>query len=286
MSHLKKTNMNEKYKGITTVLTSAFKNFKPKKKVSINGLLNRLTYIEKNRFMRYDEEKNINVFNTKEYNNALDNQEQQIKLLIEKINENPLDTLTTIFDHNQILFFRIRVKGENKNTFHRDMTIEYLLESNVIRNKEYKPHLIKMFNKIENQFITMDKSMMNVIDNKFYNQTKIIDVNNKEDVFEEKTKYMNKLRQDILIIFILYRNNVINKLHINKFIMNYLTSFKKVLNISPTSNLEEENIKLWASGIRFIEVIADNFKYSNKYTKECFKYKQIVDKLCPSLRFM
>lgn len=286
MSTLIYKDMNEQYKEITDILISAFKNFKPKKKDSINSILNKLTYIEKKHFQRYDEDKNEYVFNIIEYNIALDNQKKQIEVLSEQIKENPLNTLSILFKHNQILFFRIRVNGENKNIFHRQMTVEYLLENSIIQNKEYKENLIIVFNELIKKYINMENSMMKLEDNKFCNQTIIKDDNNKEDIFEQKLKYVNKLKQDLLLVFILYRNKVINKTHINKFINNYLLSFKKVINIEPKSNLEEENIKVWASGVRFIEVLAENFKYSNKYTKECFEYKKVIDKLCPSLRFM
>lgn len=286
MSNSVSNEMNEQYKEITSILISSFKVFKPKKKISINSILNKLTYIEKKHFQKYDEQKNENVFNMSEYNNALDNQQKQIEILIKKINDNPFDTLNLLFKHDQRLFFRIRVNGENKNIFHRQMTIEYLLETSVIKEKEYKEYLVKIFNSLIEKYTKMENSMMCIKDNKFYNQTKIKDVNNKEDIFEEKLKFINKLKQDLLLIFILYRNKVINKTHINNFINNYIQCFKKIIDIEPKSNLEEENIKIWASGVRFIEVLADNFKYSNKYTKKCCEYKTLIDKLCPSMRFM
>lgn len=284
---------NSNYVEITGALTSGFKTLNSKKNIInkyfkqkkdiINKNLNKIAVIDEKRYIII--QNNTPVYND-EYYKFLKNQNKQISILIKEIDEDPVNMLNSFFKYEQDLFFQISVNNEYKTNFHREMKIKYLFEESVIKNKNYNTYIYNFFKQLTADYKKMKYSMLGLQDNVFTNQTNVDDVNDKDSIFEEKLKHIKKLKQHLLLIFIFYRCGVIDKKDINNFLTVYINAFKQNLEISTQNNLEIENIRVWATGVRFIEVIAASFKYTNKYIKEYIKYADIVNKLCPHLRFM
>jgi hypothetical protein len=273
------------YKQIAEDLAEIFNNFISKKNVTLSSILNKITFIDKNKFETYDEKNDQNVFDEAQYIEALKKQKRQLNELFLKIEEDMETSLKELFDYNQTLLIRFITNGIDKKMIDRKMKIEYLFEKSLLQNEKYKSCLLSIFKQMEDSYSSMKNSLAYLENGQLYNQTNL-NVNDDEAIFDKKNKILVKLRQDLVMAFLFYKNNIITKKDLNRFIVGYIDTFKELALIEYSNILEKETIKIWATGVRYIEVLLDNFKYSNKYINLCIEQKDLVNKYCPSLRFM
>lgn len=273
------------YKQIAEDLAEIFDKFVSKKNVTLSSILNKITFIDKSKFEVYDEKSDKNVFDEVQYREALKKQKRQINELFLKIEEDMETSLKEFFNYNQTLLIRFITNGIDKKMIDRKMKIEYLFEDLLLQNQKYKSCLLLVFKHIVDGYSNMKNSLAYLENGQLYNQTNL-NVNDDEAIFDKKNRILVKLRQDLVIIFLFCKNNIITKKDLNRFIMDYISTFKELSLLEYNNILEKETIKIWATGVRYIEVLLDNFKYSNKYKNLCIEQKDIVNKYCPSLRFM
>lgn len=273
------------YKQIAEDLAEIFSTFISKKNVTLSSILNKITFIDKNRFETYDEKSDKNVFDEAKYIEALKKQKRQLNELFLKIEEDTESSLKELFNYNQTLLIRFITNGIDKKMIDRKMKIEYLFETSLLQNEKYKSCLLSIFRQMVDGYSSMKNSLAYLENGKLYNQTDL-NVNDDEAIFDKKNKILVKLRQDLVMSFLFYKNNIVTKKDLNRFILAYIDTFKELSLIQHNNILEKETIKIWATGVRYIEVLLDNFKYSNKYIDLCIEQKDLINKYCPSLRFM
>lgn len=273
------------YKQITEDLADIFSNFISKKNITLSSILNKITFIDKSKFETYDEKSDKNIFDEVQYIEALKKQKRQFNELFLKIEEDMETSLKELFNYNQALLIRFISNGIDKKMIDRKMKIEYLFEKPLLQNEKYKSCLLTIFRQIVDEYSSMKNSLAYLEDGKLYNQTEL-NVNDDEAIFDKKNKILAKLRQDLVMAFLFYKNNIVAKKELNRFIVYYIDTFKELSLVGYKNILEKETIKIWATGVRYIEVLLDNFKYSNKYINLCIEQKELVNKYCPSLRFM
>lgn len=258
---------------------------KQKSEFNIGSILNKITYIDKKKFENFDFEKNITTFDAKKYRESIFKQEKLIKELKTRIDLDIETNLKKFFSHDQIILFRLTTKGKDTKVFDRTMKIEYLFETFILQEKRYKKYISNIFKSMIQDYGNMKNSLICIEENKFKNQTDL-DVNNEEEIFEKRIKIFNKVKQDFIMVFLFYQNKIITGKDLNRFLKTYIDKFDKINSILASNALEREGIKLWASGVRHLEVLIDNFKYKSFDIDLCLKYKTTINALCPSLRFM
>lgn len=273
------------YKEITEDLVAVFLEFISKNKNGLGTIMNKITYIDKSKFYKYNNELDTDVFDKNEYNNALSKQTKHLNNLKLKIDENPEVMLFKFFKYDQILHFRFIINGVDKKNFDRLMKIEYMFEQPILRNKDYKPYINKFFRNMIEEYANMKNSLCYYKHGIFYNNTKI-DINDEENIFDKKNKILSILKQDLVLIFLFRKNRIILKKDLYEFLTTYINIFTVVSAVTPKNILEKETIKIWTTGVRYIEVLLDNFKYTNKYINLCLEHKEKINKICPTLRFM
>lgn len=254
-------------------------------KESFISLVNKITFVEKEKFNIFSEELDDYVFDKKEYLNSKNRQNIIKEEILELIENDRLNVLRKFFQMDQSVILKYITRGIDKKSLSREVKFEYLFENSIIRNENNKECLKIIFNEMSENYLNMNNFLSKFIDNTFVNNTNI-DINDSQELFEKNNKLQNKMKQDFAFFILFVNNGIISDEKIEDFIKSYLKIFKKLLIVQKKNVLEIETIKLFATGIRYIEVILEAYSISRKIIKRCKLYKKQVNAINPSIRFL
>lgn len=254
-------------------------------KESFISLVNKITFVEKEKFNIFSEELDDYVFDKKEYLNSKNRQNIIKEEILELIENDRLNVLRKFFQMDQSVILKYITRGIDKKSLSREVKFEYLFENSIIRNENNKECLEIIFNEMSENYLNMNNFLSKFIDNTFVNNTNI-DINDSQELFEKNNKLQNKMKQDFAFFILFVNNGIISDEKIEDFIKSYLKIFKKLLIVQKKNVLEIETIKLFATGIRYIEVILEAYSISRKIIKRCKLYKKQVNAINPSIRFL
>lgn len=254
-------------------------------KESFISLVNKITFVEKEKFNIFSEELDDYVFDKKEYLNSKNRQNIIKEEILELIENDRLNVLRKFFQMDQSVILKYITRGIDKKSLSREVKFEYLFENSIIRNENNKECLKIIFNEMSENYLNMNNFLSKFIDNTFVNNTNI-DINDSQELFEKNNKLQNKMKQDFAFFILFVNNGIISDEKIEDFIKSYLKIFKKLLIVQKKNVLEIETIKLFATGIRYIEVILEAYSISRKIIKRCKLYKKQINAINPSIRFL
>lgn len=261
-----------------------------KKEFNINSILNKITYIDKNKFLKPDSNDNL-LFDKKSYEKSLEKQTNLKDELFKKIDEslNNVDTAKEMFkkffDYNQISLFRLITNKNDTKMITRDMVVEYLFEKNLLTNKIYKKHILQIYKDMILDYDNMKNSLCSLKDDMLINNT-MLDVNDVEEIFDKKNKILDKIKQDFVFLFLFRKNKIISNKAVLNFIIGYINVFKTIKEMEMKNILEKETLKTWATGVRYLEILVINFEFKFVDINIFTEYKTEINKLCPNLRFL
>lgn len=254
-------------------------------KESFISLVNKITFVEKEKFNIFSEELDDYVFDKKEYLNSKNRQNIIKEEILELIENDRLNVLRKFFQMDQSVILKYITRGIDKKSLSREVKFEYLFENSIIRNVNNKECLEIIFNEMSENYLNMNNFLSKFIDNTFVNNTNI-NINDSQELFEKNNKLQNKMKQDFAFFILFVNNGIISDEKIEDFIKSYLKIFKKLLIVQKKNVLEIETIKLFATGIRYIEVILEAYSISRKIIKRCKLYKKQINAINPSIRFL
>lgn len=261
-----------------------------KKEFNINSILNKITYIDKNKFLKSDPNDNL-LFDEESYENSLRKQINLKNELFKKIDEllnddnKANEMFKKVFNYNQISLFRLITNKNDTKMITRNMVVEYLFEKNLLQNKIYKKHILQIFKNMSLDYNNMTNSLSGLKDGVLINNT-MLDVNDGEEIFDKKNKILDKIKQDFVFVFLFRKNKIISNKAVLNFITDYINVFKSIKELEIKNILEKETVKTWATGVRYLEILVINFDFKFIDINIFTEHKTEINKLCPNLRFL
>jgi len=261
-----------------------------KKEFNIKSILNKITYIDKNKFLKPDSNDNL-FFDNELYEKALKKQINLKNELFKKIDETLKDEVKAneifkdIFNYNQVSLLRFKTNKNDTKMITREMVVEYLFEKNLLQNKIYKKYLLQIYKDMSFDYNNMRNSLCSLKDGNLINNT-MLDVNEAEEIFDRKNKILDKIKQDFVFIFLFRKNKIISNKAVLNFINDYINIFKNIKDLEIKNILEKETVKTWATGVRYLEILVINFEFKFVDINIFAEYKTEINKLCPNLRFL
>lgn len=249
-----------------------------KKKISILEYINKIVF---------DETSNLEVQNLLKSNIL-----KELRTVSQT--EILLNELFFLPNHN-MLFLYIKNNNTKAAQFKHQVIFKYIFETDILSDKFFHPYLIKIFDKFKNNYSNNNYSLL-MPENNTYIQTALFQKyyanycsNNIEPdvIFEIRNKIKDFTQPHIFFTYLFLKYKIIKFSDFLNFIQICLQNFQLFysVNFDNVSTFDKlifkENRILWASHIKTLYLIKDNFnqQFTNKQKKklENFLTPEILD---------
>lgn len=272
------------YVDISTYLNDEFEKLFHVRENLISSM-NKISFIDKEKYNIFSEELDDYIFDKDSYKKDVNIQSEIKDNIFFNIKTDRVNTLKKIFQIDQSTILKYITNGVDKKNISRNVKFEYLFENSIIRDIENKDSLKLVFEELSKNYLDMKNSLSNFVDGKLINQTDIHE-NDTLELFDKNNKLQKKMKQDFAFFTLFVNNGIVSNKRYSKFVSSYIEIFKKLLLVDVKTELEKETIKLWATGLRYLEILMIAYNISKKTIKQCELYKTQINTINPSLRFL